>query len=394
MKNKLKIFIPLFGLFVGLCLGSVANAALTVPTPAQMDAKYQKLINEKAYWSLAAYFDRLLVLARLTGNIKYLEVMLKRGAQLTTRTARATHQIDKITGRSNGSVLLSTYYSCGTPVAYMVHHGVVWSPVVAGVYEYLASAEARSHANNVKKANLILQTALGGLNYFDHQIIEKDGKKRYGYPEFPVKCEDQKKLSGDEIALNMAAASGSLAIELVDILTAPKSVRKYLSKKFATFKNLVEQRAHIAVALNSIAPELEDTNTGVIWKYRPNSDYDDMPHAAVVVKFLVAAMQTSRLVRSYIDGVEETLYQMLKNGPAKVSSNLGPVKSKGKDVRVYGDKKYVGGLAQWIDLALPHCSVLNKIAQIQNYKNSKGQKIYYSGVLQEKYQLYSKVCKK
>lgn len=360
---------------------------------SELDKKFYALKLDESPWSFAAHFESLLVKAQIENNLNYLEILLEQGHWLTQQTSIQKNQTDAFTGQK-GDVLLTTKYSCGIPVAFLVHHGVIWAPLVSGVRLYLTKVPKITSTQR-KQILSILSTAIQGLDYFSAQTKKHKKNRRYVFPDFDGRCKNLTEVQGDYIALNMAAAAGELSIELLKFFklsrTQLNSISSSYSNRAEEFENWARQSTDIA--LQSILPELETSSDKrrVYWRYRPGGRAEDTSHGALVVRFLVKAGQLKMVGSTLITQLKNTFMALISKGPERVPSHLEPIYLKGKDQRTFGDVTATRGLARWISLSQTDCNVLKRVQDIQSFKNN-GKKIYYQSSIEDLVTLYSKGC--
>ncbi len=364
-------------------------------SPKAFKKMFRKIAVSTAPWSVASYFEKILLAYRLTNDPEYLEVLMRMGDKLVAQTSIERNVTDAFTGKK-AHVLLTTKYSCGAQAAFLVHHGFIWAPIIAGTREYLHRHSRSLTSKQAQQITNIVGAAYNGLNYFNYQTTTEKGKTRYIVAKLPHKCDVINDLAHRHAPLNMAAAGGHLALELVRFFDQPTSTLAKVSsgyhKNWRTYYEKSE--SNLDTALNSVLPELDtddDTGGRLIWRYMPDGRAEDTSHASLVVNFLTEARKGQYVNSTVMKGLLKTFHAQALYNPTKIFSHLEPIMLKGVDLRKVGDPAYVLGLERWLPLASYDCTELTKVRRIESYSSNRV-KIYSSPYIQGLIMLYKRRC--
>lgn len=374
-------------------LSTLAAPGDPILTPERLAQRFRGVAPSVSPWFYSDYFDTALAAARVTKNSAYLELILQQGSALTRSTALNRDVVDVATGKKPAALVTSEYLcdsrSGQNQAAYLVHHGVVWAPLVAAAREYLVSQSGQISREARNQIIRIVGTAMAGLNYFSYQV--GGSPARYLGTKIPGLCADEVPLIGKVLPLNMSAAGGNLALELIEFFKLKDSLLNSLSPNYVKNAKIYVERQtqNLQYALNSTIPFIQQGDSGgLVWRYRPEGRVEDTSHAGLVTEFLSKANSLGFVGANYISGVKKTFLFMIKDGPTRVPSNL--TQNRGT---TFGEAKFVQGITRWIDLGRKDCLIVNKVKDILEYQDQQSNYPFYTLKADYKMRVYAKTCR-
>lgn len=333
------------------------------------EASFRGLANDdQAPWALAAHFNQIVFSYHASGNPAFLELAVDQGNELASFTAEAQGRLDEI-GLQSAPVLTSKRYSCGRDAAVLVHHAAIWAPIMEAATRLQKDhlSLLREKPEVAKRMMVVFRVSMLGLNYFDKDVKRTSEGLAYVQPAAPFPCDDLRPdFDGKAIPLNMAAAAGSLALQLTEFLnTLPEHLLSaYPSVRAGQAAYQQRQLRNLSYATSSVLPHLRTEKGALLWSYMPGGRPEDITHGALVVDFLLALERGNRLVEPLSGKLTTTYRNLLFRQPGNVLtvySHVGPYVSRGVDVRTIGETKSLSGLTGWAPLIRKHCAMAGDI---------------------------------
>jgi hypothetical protein len=330
---------------------------------------FKNLKKDFSPWSVAKHLNNILTTYKINHDPEYLRLLIDQAYELSLLTSEETGVQDSYTNKT-APALLSSRYSCGKPIALLVHHAVIWTPAVEAIGYYEQKHWRHEELPQIsRKMMSILRVAMLGLNYFGKDVVSTDSGAAYVAPITSFTCKDlRSEFDGAALPLNMASAAGVLAIKLLDLLEHGND------KLFALFPNaergrenyIKRQKQNLIFAKNSVLPHLEFREDRVSWKYMPGGRPEDVAHGSLVVRFLIE-LEDSQEIDFISNKLVRTYRQLFANSNevGSVYSHLEPyLNNQGVDVRSIGHSKSLSALISWAPLIQKDCRIAKDLLKL------------------------------